>query len=382
MNFWARAAAAASMVLLAMPTTGAAAHRAAAPPAVGDWIETTLTEIVLHAVNPPRAARALALVSVAMDEAALRSNGSPSGRAAIAGAASTVLVYLFPDDRHRIRGLADDARSSAPEAARGFALGVRVGDEIVVRGQADGSGVGWTGAPPVGPEFWLPTPPGFVYPPLEPLAGTWRAWNVISGDALRPPQPPLPGSARFETELREVYDISLSLSTEQKRIADFWADGRGTFTPPGHWNKIALDLVRSHRLGDTSAALVFATLNTAQADAFICGWDAKFTYWSARPVTGIRRELDPNWLPYLVTPPFPSYVSGHATTSGAASEVLAHFFPGQAARLRAWAEEAALSRLLAGIHFRVDNEVGLALGRSVAAAAVSHIATGKHWLAP
>jgi membrane-associated phospholipid phosphatase len=120
-------------------------------------------------------------------------------------------------------------------------------------------------------------------------------------------------------------------------------------------------------------ARLLAVLNTAQADAFIACWDAKFTYWTERPVTAIRREIEsePPWLSYIPTPPFPSYVSGHSTTSAAASEVLAAFFPAAAAQLRAWAQEAALSRLYGGIHFRSDNETGLELGRQVAAVALT-----------
>jgi membrane-associated phospholipid phosphatase len=88
-------------------------------------------------------------------------------------------------------------------------------------------------------------------------------------------------------------------------------------------------------------------------------------------VTAIRRELDPGWLPYIATPPFPSYVSGHSTTSGAAAEVLARFFPSQARRLGGLAEEAAVSRLYGGIHFRSDNEAGLMLGRKVGRVAIA-----------
>ena len=94
-------------------------------------------------------------------------------------------------------------------------------------------------------------------------------------------------------------------------------------------------------------------------------WDAKYAYWSLRPVSAIQRLVAPDWLPYLTTPPFPSYVSGHATTSGAASTVLSSYFPSRAGDLAALAEEAARSRLYGGIHFRTDNEVGLALGRQV-----------------
>ena len=123
-----------------------------------------------------------------------------------------------------------------------------------------------------------------------------------------------------------------------------------------------------------ASARVFAALNTAQADAFIACWDAKFTYWSERPVTAIRRELDAKWLSYITTPPFPSYVSGHSTTSSAASEVLSAYFPGSAQDLRAWAQEAAVSRLYGGIHFRSDNEAGLALGTKVAGIALTRYA--------
>ena len=125
-----------------------------------------------------------------------------------------------------------------------------------------------------------------------------------------------------------------------------------------------------HQLTTVQAARVFAVLNTAQADAFVCVWYAKYAYWSLRPITAIRREIDPDWTPLITTPPFPSYVSGHSGTSGAAATVLSAFFPDEAARLNAWAHEAALSRLYGGIHFRTDNEVGLTLGRAVGKAAL------------
>jgi membrane-associated phospholipid phosphatase len=89
-------------------------------------------------------------------------------------------------------------------------------------------------------------------------------------------------------------------------------------------------------------------------------------------VTAIRREIDPTWLSYIATPPFPSYVSGHSTTSGAAAEVLSALFPREARRLRAWADEAAISRLYGGIHFRTDNDAGLTLGKRVGRAALKY----------
>jgi membrane-associated phospholipid phosphatase len=309
---------------------------------------------------------------VAVERAVTRSQPTASQAAAADGAASTVLTYFFPDAAGRFHGLAERAAHAAAgsNAGRGFALGRRAGEELIARAESDGAGAPFTGTIPVGPEYWVPTPPAFL-PPLLPGWGQVRPWNIADPLPLRPPAPPRPGEPAFEAELREVYDVSQNLTPQQREIALFWADGPGTFTPPGHWNEIALQLVRGHALDTAAAARVFAVLNTAEADAFICIWDAKYAYWSIRPVTAIRREIDPDWSPLITTPPFPSYVSGHSGTSGAAATVLSAFFPAEAAQLHAWAAEAAVSRLYGGIHFRSDNEVGLALGTSVGEAALA-----------
>jgi membrane-associated phospholipid phosphatase len=338
---------------------------------VDRWIGVALDEIAAHRLDPPHAARLLATLSVAMQRAVVRSDPPASAEAAVDGAASTVLAYVFPGDSGRFHGLAERAEHAAPGSneGRGFALGRRAGEELVARAEHDGADAPFTGSIPVGPWYWVPTPPGFL-PPLLPRWGEVRPWNIGDPAALRPPPPPRPGEPAFEAELREVYEVSRTLTPEQRALALFWADGPGTFTPPGHWDAIALDLVRAHGLDTRTAARVFAVLNTAQADAFICIWDAKYAYWSLRPITAIRREIDPDWTPLITTPPFPSYVSGHSGTSGAASTVLSAFFPSDAAQLH-WAEEAAASRLYGGIHFRSDNEVGLELGTSVGEAALA-----------
>jgi PAP2 superfamily len=346
---------------LALSATAPATARDRSEP-VTRWVDLELAEIAAHSTNPPRASRGLAMVSVAMLEAARVRKAHQ--RAAVAGAAATVLAYLYPD---RAAAFAELLRHERPQLA--VARGRSIGASVVARARTDGSDAVRPMAAPAGPGLWEPTPPGFL-PALEPLAGTWRTWNISSGSRFRPDPPPAFGSPRYARETREVYDVSQSLTHEQKRIARAWADGPGTVTPPGHWNQIAVDLIRTHRLRPRDAARALAALNTAQADAFIACWDAKFTYWSERPVTAIRREIDGNWLPYVTTPPFPSYVSGHSTTSGAASEVLAAYFPASAAQLRAWAHEAAVSRLYGGIHFTSDNDAGLELGRNIARAAI------------
>ena len=347
-------------LLLVAPQAGA--RDRAGSTAVTRWVDLQLVEIASHRTNPPRAARGLALTSVAMLDATRLPR--PQRRAAVAGAASTVLAYLYPDRAAYFEELADRERPRI-----GVLRGRLIGTRVVNRARRDGSDAVFQGPIPEGPGLWVPTPPGFM-PPLEPLVGTWRPWNISSGSRFRPGPPPAFGSRRYAREVREVYEVSLALTEEQKRIADFWADGAGTVTPPGHWNQIALDLIRAHRLSERAAARVLAALNTAQADAFIACWDAKYTYWSERPVTAIRREIDPDWLSYIVTPPFPAYVSGHSTTSAAAAELLSAYFPSARRQLRAWAEEAALSRLYGGIHFRSDNEAGLVLGKRVGRAAV------------
>jgi membrane-associated phospholipid phosphatase len=346
----------------AAPPAGAQAPQRSA---VAPWIELELDAIASHRTNPPRASRALAHTSVAMYLAALAGGGARDD--AVAGAAATTLVYFFPDEAVRVDELVDEI---ANRNSAGFALGRLIGRLVVARAESDGSDAVWTGSPPVGPGYWVPTPPAFVYPPLEPLAGTWKTWHLRSGSEFRPEPPPVYGGSAFLAEMQEVYDVSQSLTTEQKRIADYWADGAGTVTPPGHWNAIALDFVGDAAWSTLRTARLVAALNTAQADAFIACWDAKYAYWSLRPVTAIRRLIDGSWSSYIGTPPFPSYVSGHSTTSGAASTVLAAFFPDHAAELAALADEAAVSRLYGGIHFRSDNEVGLALGRRIGAVAV------------
>jgi hypothetical protein len=359
-----------SLVALALGLAGGAPARSHdRSAAVTRWIDVELTEIAAHGTNPPRASRGLAVLSVAMRDASRLPRRYR--QAAIAGAASTVLAYLYPD---RADAFAELAASERPRVA--LEWGRRIGARVVARARTDGSDAVFQGTIPVGPGLWVPTPPAFA-PPLEPLTGTWRTWNISSGSRFRPGPPPAFGSRRYAREIEEVYDVSRGLTDEQKRIADFWADGAGTVTPPGHWNQIAIELIRSDRLSDQEAAHLLAALNTAQADAFIACWDAKFTYWSERPVTAIRREFDPSFLPYIVTPPFPSYVSGHSTTSGAASTVLAARFPRAARRLRAWADEAAVSRLYGGIHFRTDNEAGLALGGRIGQVAVNRYRLGR-----
>jgi membrane-associated phospholipid phosphatase len=191
---------------------------------------------------------------------------------------------------------------------------------------------------------------------------------MASGDALRPGPPPAFESPEWQADADEVIEVNDTLTDDQIRIARFWADGAGTDTPPGHWMRIAMGLAGRDQLNLPDTVRLLAHVAMAQADAFIACWDAKFTYWSGRPV-----GLIPGFASTIITPNFPSYISGHSTLSGASSVVLAAFFPADAATLTAQAEEAAVSRLYGGIHWHSDNEVGLVVGRQVGELAVERL---------
>ncbi|MGH8968794.1 MAG: vanadium-dependent haloperoxidase [Actinomycetes bacterium] len=336
-----------------------------------------LEGVAVERLNPVRAARVLAYVSVGMARAA---SDRPESELTVVAAAARVVDGLLPARADAANALV--ARTRIDLAERGITSrrihaaerrGARIAGRLLYRATRDGADSNQASPSPHAPGTWQPTPPGYL-PPLEPAAGTWRTWHLRRGDTYRPAPPPRPGDAGYAAQVAEAYAVARSLTPEQVAAARFWADGPGTVTPAGHWNEIAIQLLRKGRPELPETTLILAALNTAQADAFIACWDAKYAYHSERPVTAIRRDLDPGFLPLLTTPPFPSYASGHSTTSAAAATVLGAFFPSAGARLRAWAAEAAVSRLYAGIHFRIDNEAGLRLGHLVGRATLAHMA--------
>ena len=172
--------------------------------------------------------------------------------------------------------------------------------------------------------------------------------------------------------MREVIRLRAALTPQQQRTAHFWSGAVGSPLPPGVWNQIAVAYAGRDELDTQHAARLFALLNVAMADTATATWDAKFAYWSPRPENAIRDlRLGHHWRPFLPTPPFPSYVSAHSAFSGAASEVLAKLFPSEASQFREDAEEAGISRLYGGIHYRSDHTAGLTLGRKVALRAIT-----------
>ena len=388
------------------PQMAEEAHHWSDYPALEPWIKENMELVSEQSKNPPLASRGYGLVSVAMYDAVVATyhwkntydREAPTGtdpvvpigaepsypddHAAIAGAASRVLAYLFPErPAARYDSEAEAAAESRVNAGvnyrsdvdAGLALGRAVADAVIAMAKADGSDVHFEGVIPTGTGFWAapPTAAPDKRQPVEPLAGTWKPW-AVDVKAVRPGPPPAYGSAQFLAEAQEVLNIKNNLTAEQKRIADYWAGGAGTPLPPGIWNQILLDTVKEQRLSTPRIARDFALLNAAQSDAGVAAWDCKFQFWSARPINAIRDlGLDPTFTSYLPTPVFPSYISGHSTYSSASAEVLSYLFPEKAADFKAKAAEAGISRLYGGIHYKADNEVGLQVGAKVGQAVVA-----------
>ena len=396
--------------VLMITALSAAAASTAAADAVTAWNIEALNAIRVERTPPPIASRALAIIHLAIYDAVngierthapyrVASDGPASASPAAAAivAAQRTFSALFPS-----RLAAADALSAAllasiadgPQKQAGMAWGDSVARQILA--SRAGDGLDALLAPPIrsGPGAWQPTPPGLV-PYLLPQWAIVTPFAMPVSSSNRPAGPPALDSARYAREYNEVKALGAAIGStrtpEQDLIALFWADGAGTETPPGHWNTIARDV--AGRAGQTLAedARLFALLNVAMADAAICAWDAKYAYDFWRPVTAIRNgdtdgnpatAGDPAWSSFIDTPPFPDYVSGHSTFSGAAATVLAAFYgtddiafttgsdflPGVQrtfASFSAAAREAALSRLYGGIHFRSANEDGMAAGVSI-----------------
>ena len=350
--------------------------------------------------NPPYAARAYSYVSVAQFEALksawyykylynrpapsqvdsnikalLPTNGVPaypSEDAVLSGVTAELLKLLFPTEVEKITLKAGEQRqaallsgkASASDVAAGLALGTAVAAVFTARAGADGMRTAG-GSPAIwqamadaaaarGEIPWhsMETPPR---PPMLPLFGSVRAWMMTPAEIVqeRPGPPPSTSSPLMATELAEVKRSVQNLTREELAIALKWADGLSSPTPPGHWNFIAAPYLQKAGFSEVRTARALALLNMAMHDAAVACWDTKFAYFNPRP-----SQLDPELKTALGLPNFPSYTSGHSTFSSAAAEVLSYLFPGDAGYFRAQMEEAAISRLYGGIHYRSDIEVG------------------------
>jgi hypothetical protein len=418
--------AAAAAILAAHPRLGRALS-AAGPDDVDAAVPTAWFDLALALVQstpgftPPVAARAFGYAGVTLYEsvvAGARRNvsliellpdfgGLPtisdqlhwpaSANTALAEIARLLFATATEDGREAIDDLestfADqfERQATAVVLRKSVERGRDVARAVFELSRGDGGHDGYLGnfpedyVPPAGPGMWVPTPPAFNSA-LQPSWGANRCLALADGASCpagdHTPFSEDPGSA-FYAEAVDVYDAVNDLDDEQTAIARFWSDDPGrTATPPGHSISIATQVLRNQNATLITAAETYAKVGIAVCDAFVACWNTKYRYNLERPVTYIQRLIDPAWMPLLTTPPFPEYTSGHSVQCAAAFTVLADLFGddysfedrahdnlGLPSRhfpsFAAAAEEAAISRLYGGIHFRPAIERGLAQGRCV-----------------
>lgn len=376
---------------------------------VTGWNATLLEAVRTDNTAPPLASRNMAMVHAAIYDAvnSISKKYSPyrvnidapagaSAEAATAAAAHRVLVSVYPAQAVKFNEAYASSLAKIPDGKSkddGIALGQKVADQIITWRSTDGASKVVEYIPKTDPGSWVPTPPALA-PGLSPQWPEVTPFAMTSGSQFRPAGPPALDSAKYAEELNYVKEIgkidSLTRTPDQAEIGKFWANGAGTFTPPGHWNQIAEDASALTGNSLEDCARLFALLNIALADAAIICWDSKYQYNFWRPITAISQAdkdnnpnttADPQWQPLLTTPPFPEYMSGHSTFSGAGDAVMNSVFGSDFGfgdkgdksinTLRTYenfsqaADESGMSRIYGGIHFMSANVDGLSSGRNV-----------------
>jgi membrane-associated phospholipid phosphatase len=360
------------------------------------WNEIARSLVIKNGTSAPMASRVYALLSVAQYDALVSAwnnkytyNRSsphdidpsiqpavqttsdpayPSDHAAVSGASAAVLSYLYPNETASLNKQAaadDESRLQAgvnfrSDIAAGDSLGRVVAQDVINRAKSDGSSNASRNVTiPTGPDKWV-SQASPAQPPLLPNWGNVTPWLLNSSNLTMPPSPPVYGSAQFNASLQEVKQIANNRTAEQLQIAQFWNND-----PPGLWNQIACNLTQSYKLNELRSARALALMNVATMDAGICCWKAKYTYWYPRPI-----QADPTIKTAFTTPNFPSYTSGHSDFSAAAGGVLSYIFPKETSELQSKVQQASLSRIYAGIHYRFDCDQGVKVGSEVAQHAI------------
>jgi membrane-associated phospholipid phosphatase len=291
----------------------------------------------------------------------------PSEYAVTAGAASTILAWLFPENAQYFEDKAQEAVNSRllagveypSDVEAGLVLGRQVAELVIERGQADGSDAEWKGSIPTEAGSWTGENPAF------PMAGTWQTWILTSPDQFRPEAPPAYDSEELAAQMTELREFERTPVTNA--AAAFWEFGAGGRRIHWFWNDVASRLVLASSLDSDAplAARTYALVNIAGYDSMVACWDAKYTYWLIRPF-----QLDSEFSPLFTTPNHPSYPSAHSCISSAMAGALGYLFPTDTEEMASLAQEATESRLWGGLHYRIDLEAGIEIGENVAAAVI------------
>jgi hypothetical protein len=442
-------------------------------PALGDSIATEWNDVYLQAVrdvkfSPPQTARAGAIVHTCIYDAwacyDAKANGSTyfgflrrpeaertdaNKAKAISYAAYRALVDLFlarkADFDTKMAALGFDPADASTDLTTPTGIGNVLSNAVITQRHFDGSNQlgdlhagaysDYTGYTPVNPPIPLTGPTvitdpnhwsplqfsdgagGFKTPGyLAPQWGNVKPFALKSASQFRPIKPAKSPGPLYKSQAEFIIRATAKLTDTQKAIAEYWADGPASETPPGHWNLHAKFVSHRDSLPLDDDAKLFFALNNAELDASIAVWECKRFYDSERPITAIRflktgqtiptwggTPQNPatvsgeNWKPFqpdtFLTPPFPEYCSGHSAFSAAAATILKLFtgnnnFGGSATvvagsskvqpgttpaadvtlswpTFTAAANEAGISRIYGGIHFQQANVASQALGKKI-----------------
>ncbi len=433
-------------------------------PLIIQWNQLVLDAIRCTKTSPPLAARALAMAHTAMYDAwsvyndcaiststaryikilDSKNRTTENKRKAYSYAAYRVLTDLFwlvlpPENKGMFRDfmceLGYDPNDTTLDIAQPQGIGNLMAKLVLECRYGDGANQlgtlhappwsDYTGYQPVNAPDKLKDLNHWQPQQTEVSPGEWKTqsflvphWGLVKPFALpynwkfRPEAPYKKKQPEFKEQAQQVLDFSAGLTDEHKVIAEYWADGPGTYTPPGHWCEIAHFIAGKYRYGNAQCIKLFFALCNALLDAAVACWECKHHYDYVRPITAIhelfkgqqveawggpnqgKKMIDgENWRPYIPTPPFPEYVSGHSTFSSAGAIILSCFTgsdefdgcstmekgsslvePGTTPRKDItlnWAtftdaaRQAGMSRLYGGIHFSKANENGQELGKQV-----------------
>jgi len=325
--------------------------------------------IALFRARGGNAGRVNAYLGVAQYRAALAANDAkhgqtrPSLAGAVAAASARVLKQFYSLDVASIDAELAAQRAEPPfgsERNRDFSAGEAIGDAIGVTVLAlaatDNFGVTNPGTPPVGTGKWISSGASIVRGGLGA-----RPFFMTSGSELRRQPPPTFGSAEFLAALTEVRAFSDARTPAQVAVSQAWVPFSGVV-----FNGIANDLIEKYHRTELEAARIIGYANAAAFDAIIACFDTKFAYWFIRPT-----QADAGITTAVGLPNHPSYPSAHSCESGAFEEILSDAFPDEVDNIAAIAQEANMSRIIGGLHYRFDGDAGLAIGHEAAQLALT-----------
>lgn len=384
-----------------------------------------LTEVIIHDIfSPPVASRIYSYATLASYEAMVHSDGRfqsmegqfndfkdvPQPKAnqeycyplaslkafLLVAKSQTFTIDKYNEFENKLYQDFKDAGVPSAVFDRSITYGEAIANHIMAYAKGDNypqtRGLRYTVKNEAG--LWVPTPPQYG-DAMEPYWMTIRPLLLDSSRQFTPPPPPLYSldkSSIFWKELMEVYDISKSRTEEQESMAWFWDDnafvmnvqGHVMFankkmTPGGHWLAIAKTALKGQEKTLIESVEAYFIVSTALHEAFICSWEEKYRSEKIRPETVINSEFDPDWVPFLQTPPFPEYTSGHSTISAASAEALTgvlgdnyaftdstEYAYGHGVKtfpsFREAATACSYSRMYGGIHYRSGCEEGQAAG--------------------